>query len=83
MGQGSESLPEAQPRAGAVIRARRQDPRAVWTKRRMADPIVMGKGGNEPARKAASQSWRFIPRSRKVSGAVRLTTAESSTVFIP
>ena len=51
MGKGGDELARSRiPELGGFVCARRQDPSAVRTKRRVVDTILMGKGGDELAR---------------------------------
>ena len=51
MGKGGNGLARGCiPELGGFVRARRQDPSTVRTKRRIVDQILMVKGGDELAR---------------------------------
>ena len=59
------------PELGGFVRARRQDPSAVRAKRRMIDPILMGKGGDELPRGCIPELGGLIPACREDPSAVR------------
>ena len=51
MVKGGDELARGRvPELGGVVRARRQNPSAVWAKRRVPDDALMGKGGDQFAR---------------------------------
>ena len=66
------SLPEAASQSlAAVIRACRQDPSAVRTKRRVLNSILMGKGGDELARGRIPELGGFVRARRQDPSAIR------------
>ena len=55
-------MPEACiPKLSGLVRAGRQDPSTVRTKRRMIETILMRKGGDRLARDQHPRAWRFCP----------------------
>ena len=54
-----------------MIRARRQDPRTVRTKRHVLNGILMGKGGDQLARGRIPELGALIRASRQDPSAVR------------
>ena len=66
------SLPEAASQSLALlIRARRQDPRTVRTKRHVLNGILMIKGGDELARGRIPELGGFVRARRQDPSAVR------------
>ena len=61
MGKGGDELARGRiPELGGLVRARRQDPSTVRTKRRMIETILMGKGGDELARGRIPELGGFV-----------------------
>ena len=66
------SLPEAASQSLAVLSAAcRQDPSTVRTKRRVVNPILMGKGGDELARGRIPELGGFVRARRQDPSTVR------------
>ena len=59
------------PELGGVVRARRQDPSTVRTKRRVLETILMGKGGDELARGRIPELGGFVRACRQDPSTVR------------
>jgi len=60
MGEGGDQLAETAAKPGRFVPARREDPSAVGTKRRVLNRFRVGKGGDGLA-EYASQSLAFCP----------------------
>ena len=61
MVKGGDQLARGRiPELGGFVRARRQDPSAVRTKRRVDDLILMGKGGDQLARARIPELGGFV-----------------------
>ena len=59
------------PELGGMIRACRQNPSAVWTKRRVLDAVLMVKGGDELARGRIPELGGFVRACRQNPSTVR------------
>ena len=63
MGEGGDQFARSRiPELGGVIRACRQNPSAVRTKRRVVDRALMSKGGDEIARSRIPEFGGVDPR---------------------
>ena len=66
------SSPEAAlPELGGIVRARRQDPSTVRTKRHILNGILMSKGGDQFARGRIPEFGGFVRACRQDPSAVR------------
>ena len=64
MGKGGDELARGRiPELGGFVRARRQDPSTIRTKRRVVDTILMVKGGDELARGRIPELGGFVRSS--------------------
>ena len=59
------------PELGGMIRACRQNPSAVWTKRRVLDAVLMVKGGYKLARGRIPELGGFVRACRQNPSTVR------------
>ena len=59
------------PELGSLVCARSQDPRTVWTKGRMIDNTLMGKGGDQLARARVPELGSLVPACREGSSTIR------------
>ena len=72
MGEGGDELARGRiPELGGFVRARRQDPSTVRTKRCMPETILMVKGGDELGRGCIPELGGFVPARRQDPSAVR------------
>ena len=72
MSKGGDELARGRiPELGGLVRACRQDPSTVRTKRRVLDDTLMGKGGDELARGRIPELGSFVPACRQDPSTVR------------
>ena len=72
MVKGGDELARGRiPELGGLVRARRQDPSTVRTKRRVLDATLMGKGGDQLARGRIPELGSFVPACRQDPSTVR------------
>src|SRR5271165_500144 len=72
MGKGGEELARGRiPELGGLVRACRQDPSTVRTKRHILNSILMGKGGEELARGRIPELGGFVRACRQDPSTVR------------
>ena len=72
MVKGGDELARGRiPELGGLVRARRQDPSAVRTKRRVVDATLMVKGGDELARGRIPELGSFVSACRQDPSTVR------------
>ncbi len=72
MGKRGDELARGRiPELGGFVRARRQDPSAIRTKRRAVDPILMSKGGDQLARGRIPELGGFVRARRQDPSTVR------------
>ena len=66
MGKGGDQLARGRiPELGGFVRARRQDPSTIRTKRRVVDRILMVKGGDQLARGRIPELGGFVRACRQ------------------
>src|SRR6516164_7328251 len=71
MGKGSDQLARGRvPELGGFIRARRENPSAVWAECSVVDLILMIKGGDELARGRIPELGSFVSACRQDASSV-------------
>ena len=76
MVKGGDELARGRiPELGGVVRACRQDPSTVRTKRRVVNDILMVKGGDELARGRIPELGGFVPLAVRIRAPSGLNAA--------
>ena len=70
------------PELGSLVCARCQDPRTVWTKRRMIDNTLMGKGGDQLARGRVPELGSFVPACRQDPSTIRTKVHANNRILM-